>query len=304
VRATSIPAKARALLLAMSAAGAPALAADRMAAKAEVQINLCSPPGQIARALALQPEGTAPREAWYFETAGLDHHRRGAVFRLRSDGKRRELTLKVADQDCKRVAPGLLPPGEGKCEYDLHGADFKGAVSLSRNLDEAAFRGLLDGSVPLARALGPAQIRYLRDGLGAWPLAAGIERLGPVRIQPYRAKGQRFVVEAWLLPGGESFVEISEKTDHGAALRRREELLSILARAGVAVCEDQSSQALIKMRALARRPVAIPPQNSPSRSIAPTITLTNCATAGFRPPWSAFFVWVRADHTGLRPFIS
>jgi hypothetical protein len=73
--------------------------------------------------------------------------RRGLVFRLRLTGRGAELTLKAADQDCKQEPSALLPAREGKCEYDLHGSDFKGAVSLTRRLDEATSspecRGLL-----------------------------------------------------------------------------------------------------------------------------------------------------------------
>jgi len=222
--------------------------------RAEIQINLCSEPQAIIRALDLQPDSATPREAWYFETAGLALFQRGLVFRLRLTDREPELTLKVTGQDCVRVDPALLPPGQGKCEYDLHGADFKSAVSLSRNLDERAVRGLLDGRMPLAAALSEAQIRYLREGLSAWPLAPGIERLGPVRIQAYRPKDRRFVVEMWQLPDGARYTEISQKADVAGARRRGSELEEALARAGVALCSDQSSQAGNKLRALMRRP--------------------------------------------------
>jgi len=220
--------------------------------RAEIQINLCSEPEAVIRALDLQPAGAAPREAWYFETAELTLFRRGAVFRLRFTDRERELTLKAADQDCARVSPALLPRGEGKCEYDLHGADFKGAVSVSRNLDERTVRELLDGTTPLAAALSEAQIRYLREGLSAWPLPPGVERLGPVRIQAYRPKDRRFVVEMWQLPDGARYTEISQKADVADARRRGSELEEALARAGVALCSDQSSQAGNKLRALVR----------------------------------------------------
>jgi hypothetical protein len=220
--------------------------------RAEIQINLCSEPQAIIRALDLQPAGAAPREAWYFETSDLALFRRGAVLRLRFAERERELTLKAADQDCARVSPALLPRGEGKCEYDLHGADFKGAVSITRDLDERTVRELVDGRMPLAAALSEAQIRYLREGLSAWPLVPGVEPRGPVWIRAYRPKDRRFVVEMWQLPGGARHTEISQKADVAGALRYRSELEKSLAEAGVALCADQSSQAGDKLRALVR----------------------------------------------------
>ena len=217
-----------------------------------MQVNLCGEPQAIVRALDLRPVADAPREAWYFDAPGLAHHRRGIVFRLRLTDRAPDLTMKVADQDCTRLAPELLPHGEGKCEYDLHGADFKGAVSLSRDLDERAVRGLLDGTLPLAAALSDAQIRYLREVLAAWPLASGVARLGPVQIRDYRPADRRFVVEVWQLPSGGRYVEISQKAAYADAVGRRAALEAELAKAGVAVCPDQSSQAGSKLRALAQ----------------------------------------------------
>ncbi len=234
-----------------AAAGADAPLASG-AAGAEVQINLCAEPAEIVRALALHAESGTPREAWYFDTPDLALFRRGLVFRLRLTGRGAELTLKAADQDCKQVPPALLPGREGKCEYDLHGSDFKGAVSLSRRLDEATSRALLGDRVPLEKTLSARQERYLREGVSVWPMPPGLQRLGPVRIQAYRSKTEKPVVEVWELPSGTRFVEISEKARVDDALRRRSELEKRLANAGVKVCADQSSQAGAKLRELAR----------------------------------------------------
>jgi hypothetical protein len=233
---------AAALVLGM-APGALA-AAD---ARAEIQINLCAPPEAIVRALDLRPAEAL--ESWYFESPGLVHHGRGHVFRLRTGTGAPELTLKVADQDCARIKPELLPRGAGKCEYDIHGVQPKGAVSLSRTLAPDEARALIDGRRGLADALGPAQIRYL-EATGGWPLGPNLQRLGPVAIRAYRAPGQKFVVEAWTLPGGQRFTEISEKASLAAAPARQAELEAMLDRAGVTRCADQSSQAGKKLEAM------------------------------------------------------
>ncbi len=160
--------------------------------------------------------------------------------------------MKVARQDCETIPPALIPSADGKCEYDLHGESMHGAVSLSRRVDAGKMAGLLEGRQGLSDFLSAAQIRYLQERVGLWPLPAGIERLGPVSIETYRRKGERFVVEAWTLPRGERYLEISQKSNQAQALKVREDLLARLARTGISVCADQSSQSAGKLQQLAR----------------------------------------------------
>lgn len=149
----------RAVVVLFVAVGVPALAgaAGTTGPRAEVQMNLCSEPAELIRALHLRPAG-APVEAWYFETAGRDVFDRGAVFRLRLTGSNGELTVKIANQDCSKVDRTFLRQGVGKCGYDLHGADFKGAVSLARKLDAATVQALLESRLPPAEVLAAAQM--------------------------------------------------------------------------------------------------------------------------------------------------
>jgi hypothetical protein len=225
----------------------PAIAGKARDADAEVQVNLCSPVADVVRALALSPAGK-PREAWYFDTASLDLFARGALFRLRTGAGAPELTLKAAGQDCAKVPPALLPKGAAKCEYDIHGTSVAGAVSLTRTLEPAQARGLLDGTVALADLLSAAQVRYLRDGLAVWPLAAGMRRLGPARIEGWRAPGGKYVVEEWQLPSGKRYVELSQKAPLGEAQRLQAQLMVLIAARGVQACPDQGSMAGEKLR--------------------------------------------------------
>jgi hypothetical protein len=237
-----------AVLLALACAGATAHASGER--KAEVQINLCSEPREIARRLELTSASANPVEAWYFDSVGLDLWQQGLLFRLRIKANQSELTLKAKRQDCAHLAAGLLPEAQGKCEYDLHGSSLEGAVSLNAVLDDAKVRGLLDGRIRLEEALSAAQIRFLREGVHAWPLPRDLEPLGPARIQAYRHPGRPFVVEVWRLPSGRQFVEISAKSAFDGALRVQGELQHTLEQAGVQACADQSSQARAKLDAL------------------------------------------------------
>jgi hypothetical protein len=230
-------------------AAAPLQAAPE--ARAEVQINLCAASDVVVRALNLRPAESF--ESWYFESPGRVHNKRGYVFRLRTGGSGPQLTLKVAGQDCAKVKPELLESSDAKCEYDLHGAKPAGAVSITRSLSPELSRALVDGKAALADLLSPAQVRYL-EATGGWPLASDIKRLGPVRVRAYRTTAQKFVVEAWTLPGDERFVEISQKTPLTSAAALQADLEAMLDRASVPRCADQSSQAAAKLDAmLARR---------------------------------------------------
>ena len=220
--------------------------------RAEVQINLCDPLEQIVDALSLTADPARALEIWYFESPGLEQSALGVVFRLRLGAAERILTLKApATPDCARLDPALLPAGQGKCEADMHGESLRDTVSLDTALDEKTVRELLNGGVALASVLSPAQTRYLQTIAGAWPLAADLRRMGPVRVETLLPKGGLFVVEAWRLPGGQRFTEASQKTARADAPRLRAELIAKIDRAGVHLCSDQSSQSTAKLRILA-----------------------------------------------------
>jgi hypothetical protein len=220
--------------------------------RAELQIGLCAPPDQIERALDLRPNG-APLTVWLFDDAALTLYARGLRLRLRvgADG-RSEITLKVADQDCARLDPKVIPPGEGKCEYDVHGASMAGAVSLTRNLSVTKTSDLLAARVAPAQVLSPAQIGYLRDVVAIWPLPPGIRGLGPMHVRKYRTRDGRYDIDISELPGGERYAEISRKVPQADADRALGVLKADLSRAGVEACADQSSQAINKLRSLVR----------------------------------------------------
>lgn len=240
---------ARGLPLVLSAFVLTTFAAPA-ARNAEVQINLCATPDAAARSLQLEPMGAA-FEAWYFETADLALFRQGVLFRLRLKAHGAELTLKVANQDCIAIAPVLLPPRVAKCEYDVHGDHVAGAVSITTSLDDEQVNQLSTSPAALTDLLSAAQVAYLRDR-DVLPLAAPLLRLGPVRIQGYRRKGDAFVVEAWQLPAGQPYLEISQKTSLANAAHVHEQLTARLGRNDIDVCADQGSQAGAKLRQLLR----------------------------------------------------
>jgi hypothetical protein len=256
IRATRIAAALMATLVAAAAITAPAAAAGpppgANEARAEVQLGLCTPADRIVQALDLRPRGT-PMRVWQFDDPDLTLLGRGVRLRLRvaADG-RSEFTLKVADQDCARLGHGLVPAGEGKCEYDVYGATAAGAVSLVRRLGAQETGDLVAGRAAPAQVLGPAQTRYLREVVGVWPLSAGIRALGPIEVRTYRTPDRRYDVDISELPGGDRHAEISRKVPLAKAARTMDAMAAELARAGVAVCADQSSQAAGKLRALLR----------------------------------------------------
>lgn len=220
--------------------------------RAELQIGLCTAVGQIERALDLRPNG-APFTVWLFDDTALTLYARGLRLRLRvaADG-RSEITLKAADQDCARLDPNVVPPGEGKCEYDVHGAKMAGAVSLTRNLSVTKTSDLLAARVAPAQVLGPSQIGYLRDVAGLWPLPPGIRGLGPMHVWKYRTRDGLYDIDVSELPGGQHYAEISRKVPQADVARALGVLEADLSRAGVEACADQSSQAINKLRLLLR----------------------------------------------------
>jgi hypothetical protein len=73
-----------------------------------------------------------------------------------------------------------------------------------------------------------------------------------MKVQAYRSKGRLYDIDIWELPSGEQFAEISRKVQTADATRTMRAMKAGLARAGVEMCADQSSQAAKKLRALLR----------------------------------------------------
>jgi hypothetical protein len=255
---------ARTLIALLAGAGVIALAgpeANAAESQAEIQINLCSDPALLIPALQLAEKGK-PTAVWLFDTPALDLDRRGLRLRLRERGKHAELTLKVAGQNCPRVDATLLGRA-GKCEADLHGDAFDDVVSLDSTLERRSLDLLLapntPSGAPLAQALTTVLAPNQRAMLGAqheiWApalLPPEIRRLGPSIVRAYRPAGERYVVEVWTLPGGQKFVELSQKVPRETALARRVELEAKITATGVPICADQLSQARNKLSILAR----------------------------------------------------
>jgi hypothetical protein len=238
------------ILTVISAAPAPAASDKPRVPRAEYQVLLCEPVASLERKLALSPRA-APYETWLFDDSALSMFEHGLRFRLRVGGAGSELTLKVARQDCHEVAPGLVPGKEGKCEFDVYGNSMHGAVSLTRKLDSRQTRDLLERRTSIADALTPAQIRYLREIVKAWPLPADLRPLGPIGNRVLVTPSPKYDVDVSTLPDGERYAEISTKVPLAEVDRARASLDAHLADAGVSVCADQRGQAATKLRRLA-----------------------------------------------------
>lgn len=241
------------IAMAVACGGAKAVEtpAPAPATRVEVQIGLCGTPESIERALALQPQGP-PFEVWLFDNDALTLYGRGLRIRLRAAKDLSQLTLKIANQDCATPPANAIPPGAGKCEYDVHGANVAGAVSLTRTLTAPQSKRLVAGRDSVATLLSDEQIAYLKDVVHLWPLPAKVRALGPIDERSYRAAPKRYDVGVSKLPKGETFIEISTKVPVAQLADAKQTLEHDLARAGVSACADQSAQAINKLRSLVR----------------------------------------------------
>ncbi len=219
--------------------------------QAEIQIALCAEPHQVVRLLSLTPRGGA-RDTWLFDDAALSLFERGVRLRLRVTDGAGELTLKAAVDDCAKVPPALLPAKAAKCEHDMHGDHVTAAVSLTSDLGQARVKSLLSGRLPLADALNAAQSRYLKEAVKLWPLPADLRRLGPIQVLTYRARDNPYDVDISRLPNGDSYIEVSRRVALADAPVERRIFEDDLMHTGVAICADQSTQAVNKLRALLR----------------------------------------------------
>lgn len=200
-------------------------------------------------ALPLRAAGPATT-TWLFDDRALTLHRRGLRLRLRIGGNDADLTLKVAEQDCATLPAGAIPPGQGKCELDLHGTAIAGAVSLSQALPRARAEALVGGTARVQEALSPAQQNFLRDVVRGEPLPSTLLPLGPLAITSMKARDGSLALDITTLPGGEQSLEVTRKVPVAKAEKTRHRLEQQLARAGVELCVDQSGQAGVKLQKL------------------------------------------------------
>lgn len=125
-------------------------------------------------------------------------------------------------------------------------------MSITRSLNAKDTERLLSGDLVPADALSRAQVRYLRRVANRWPLPPALEKLGPIRVQRYRARGNLGEVDISRLPNDEQYIEISRRVPLADAPRTMAFLREELRRADVALCSDQYSAAGSKLRALVR----------------------------------------------------
>ena len=236
------------LLLVFADAVAAATPAESRT-RAEVQIGVCSPLAAVTAALRLHAAGPVTT-TWLFDDRTLTLHRRGLRLRLRVADGAADLTLKVAEQDCANLPAGAIPPGQGKCELDLHGTAITGAVALSQPLPRARADALVAGTTRVQDALSLAQMNFLRDFVRGEPLPSMLLPLGPLAITSMKARDGSFALDITTLPSGEQSLEITRKVAMARAEQTRHRLEQRLARAGVERCADQSGQAGVKLRKL------------------------------------------------------
>ena len=190
------------------------------ATRAEVQVELCTPFADIERSLKLRPDGD-PIEVWLFDDAALTLFERGLRVRLRVHGKHAELTVKIANQDCARVDAKMVPPKEGKCEFDVHGASMSGTVSLSRHLSHKKWKDLVAGRVSAADLLSAVQVAYLRDVAKIWPLPTrACVRWGRRSRAPTSCRTSRTRSTCRSFPPEKQYVEMSHRVPVGGRADR------------------------------------------------------------------------------------
>jgi len=235
----------------MSPVSLLAASAGPATTRTEVQIQVCSPFPHVERSLKLRADGP-PTDVWLFDDAALSLFERGLRLRLRVQGKHAELAVKIANQDCARVDPSLVPPKIGKCEIDMHGERESGTVSLSRRLSRREWTDLVAGRVDPSELLSTVQVAYLRDVARMWPLPQALRPLGPKNSQAYVPPSDPYEVDVSRLPTGETYVEMSRKVPPAEAQRTKDALDAVVARAGLAACASQAGQAVNQLKLMLR----------------------------------------------------
>lgn len=229
--------------------------------RAEVKVSLAG--GQLARALRaleLDEEEARRRTIYFFDTRALELFRGGTVLRGRGkDGGEDDSTAKLRPMDPDRVDRRWFELDGFKCETDRAGDRSVESCSLTRAQRKGELGEAEAGRRPVRKLFSREQERFLETYASARVPWERLEVLGPVEARVWELRDARFqgklVLEAWRLPGGPEFLELSTRSDPGEAEAVQARLIRWVQSRGLALdpAQEGKTRAVLEYLAGSRR---------------------------------------------------
>jgi hypothetical protein len=211
-------------------------------------------------ALGLDPLEAQPRQAFYFDTPGLDASRAGLVVRARRiKGGRADTVVKLLSVSPSVLETSLAASQALEVEVESTGPAFVCSAGVRGRSHGQEVLDVTAGAAPLRSLLSAEQNAFFDAHAPAGLTLAELVTLGPILL--FRSKrrsrelDQRLVVELWHRPDGARVLQISTKCFVEECSRLSAELMSFLASHGLTATSDQASriEAELELLRAARR---------------------------------------------------
>lgn len=205
----------------------------------ELKVALPASRGRaMVRALRLDPVEAQPRQAFFFDTLGLDLYKAGLVVRVRRiQGGRADTVVKLRPVDPERIDTNLRRSAGFKVELDMMPGGFVCSASFRGLCTGKEVLRMTEGDVRLASLFTKEQRAFYRAHAPKGLDLDSLVTLGPVfllRAKQQPANYDRTVtVELWLYPDGSQILELSTKCLPEEAFQASTEFKAFLARCGV-----------------------------------------------------------------------
>jgi hypothetical protein len=215
-----------------------------------VELKLTVPESEhyaVARSLGLDVLDAQLRQAFFFDTPGLDLNAAGLVLRARRIQRRPGDVIVKLRPAVPSSFPKALRRNEGfKVEVDAMPGGYVCSGSLRERVDNGDVRQVILGKRALETLFSKEQKRlmskHMPDDLDLGDIAV----LGPIVVLKLKFDpeelGRRMVAEVWLYPDGSRVLELSTKCEPGEAFQVAAEARAFLVEHGVDMEGEQQAK--------------------------------------------------------------
>ncbi len=167
--------------------------------------------------IGLDPVEAQPRQAFFFDTPGLDLNKTGLIVRARRiPGGRADTVVKLRPVDPATIDPGLRRSGSFKVELDAMPGGFVCSASLKGTCTAQEVLDVTTGSTPLRSLFSKEQLAFYDAHAPAGIGMDSLVTLGPTFLLKAKHNPKNFdrrvIGEMWLYPDGSRILEVSTKS--------------------------------------------------------------------------------------------
>ena len=208
--------------------------------------------------IGLDPVEAQPRQAFFFDTPGLDLNKAGLIVRARRiQGGRADTVVKLRPVDPATIDPGLRRSGSFKVELDAMPGGFVCSASLKGTCTAQEVLDVTTGTTPLRSLFSKEQLAFYDAHAPAGIGMDSLVTLGPTFLLKAKHNPKNFdrpiTVEVWFYPDDTRILEVSTKCLPEEAFQTAAEFRTYLAESGITLTVSGETKTKAAMEFFARR---------------------------------------------------